>query len=152
MPSDPSLRVDVELIAFDYDKPFTLGSAVDGGNDFALLQYTPLPGTSMQACTAFDPSCSSPVTPQVVTDGTGAAHLTVPGTFSGVYSMQRPDSFPAIYYPGRLVAGEPHVTYPVSSVAYKTFGVLGGALRVGTRGDANAGLGHLFVTANDCDD
>ncbi len=152
LPSDPSLKVDVQLIAFDVYQPYTLGSAVDGGNDFSLIQYSPLPGTAIEACTSLDPMCASPNTPEISTDDAGVAHLSVLGSFVGVYRISRPDSFPQIYYPGRLVAGEPRVTYPVSAVAYKTFGMLGGALRVDTNRDVTGGDGHLIVTANDCED
>jgi hypothetical protein len=106
----------------------------------------------VRACSAIDPTCSHPVTPEVMTRDDGVADLSVPGDFAGIYAIERHDSFPELYYPGRLVAREPSVTYPISSVPNKTFGALGGSLRVSANHDVSGGPGHIIAIANDCDD
>ena len=151
-PSDPSLSVDVEFIAFDTFKTYTLGSALDGGTAFTLIDYTPLPGTTIYGCYVRDPACLTPATPHVVTDDSGVAHVKVRGDAVLVYHIDRPGSFPGLYYPGRLLAGEPHVTYPVSSDSYQSSAALEAFLGTVANHDPDAGLGQLIVSVYDCKD
>jgi hypothetical protein len=109
----------------------------------------PLPGTAIEACDARDPFCQNPVTPEVMTDARGIAHLFVPGSFTGFYGILRSDSYPTLYYAGRLLAGEPHVTYPVAPDNYALSAVLSLNGVVPNR-DPNVKQGLMVLTAYDC--
>jgi hypothetical protein len=143
--------VDVEFVAFDTFRTYTLGSAV-GGTAFSLVDYTPLPGTTIYGCYLRDVTCQWPATPRVVTDAAGVAHLTVSGNAVLYYRVDRADSFPGLYFPGRLLAGEPKVTYPVSTDGYLESIPLEVLLGTKANTDPNQHLGHLIASVFDCRD
>jgi hypothetical protein len=151
-PSDPGATMQVELIAFDPFQPYTLGGAVDGGTDLQVIQATPEPGISVQPCAILDPACANPVAPAVMTDDAGAATLSINGGFNGFYLMRRSDSFPTLFYPGRLLASEPSVTYPVGMLPYSVAAEIGAAVGVTVSTNPDAGVGHIFGAVFDCTD
>jgi hypothetical protein len=151
-PSDPSLSVDVEFTVFDTFQPHTLGSELDGGNAFTVIDYAPLPGTTIYGCDVLDLNCHTRATPTVVSDDAGVARLTVRGGDVLFYHVERSDSFPSLYYPGRLLANEPVVSYPVSTDSYSLSAPLEATLGTPANRDADAGLGHVFATVFDCAD
>jgi hypothetical protein len=151
-PSDPSATDQVTLVMFDPFQPYTLGGAVDGGNDLQFIQGTPVSGMAVQPCATLDPACANPVAPAVLSDDAGIATLSVNGAFSGFYSMKKSDSFPTLFYPGRLLASEPTASYPTAALPFSVASELGAAIGVTVSTDADAGVGHIFMAIFDCQD
>jgi hypothetical protein len=152
--ADPDLspQVSVQIVAFDPLQPYTLGSTVDGGSDLWVAGYTPVSGMKIQPCGALDPLCSSPIAAASITDDAGIAQVTVPGSFAGLYQMTRPDVLPLLLYPGRFIAGDTRVTYAQGVIDQTEVVGVGAAAGVTANTDPDAGLGHLFVSALDCND
>jgi hypothetical protein len=150
--SNPSVTIQVQIIAFDQFVPYTLGGAVDSGNDLQIVQATPAPGIAVQPCGNLDPACVNPVAPVVVTGDAGIATFAMNGAFDGFYSMKRSDSFPTLFYPGRLLASEPTIGYPVAVLPFSVAAELGAAIGITVNTDADAGLGHIFEAVFDCTD
>jgi hypothetical protein len=148
--SDPHELVDVELVAFDVFRPYTLGGTVDGGNDLMLVQGIPEVGVSIVACGPLDPLCASPVAGPAITDDGGITHLSILGDFTGFYLLSRSDSYPTLFYAGRLLAGEPQVTYPTGTLQDTAAAGLGSLLGINVNNDPDAGLGHVFFDVFDC--
>jgi hypothetical protein len=150
-PSDPNATSDVEILVFDAFETYTLAGAVDGGSDLQLIQGTVEPGVSVQACQALDSTCTT--APVLVTNDAGIADFPdTNGAFDGYYLTQQAGSFPALFYPGRVLASEPHMLFPTSLLPYTEAAGLGDAIGVTVSTSPDAGVGHLFVQAFDCAD
>lgn len=150
-PPAPNLpaSVDVALQAIDtFRSIVTAGST--GGSDLDVVSATPLPGVSVQACPALDPTCAMPQTAAVETDDAGVARLTLPSDFDGVLQLQRADLLPGIVYLGRFVDVSP--TYPVPMIGTQTAAALGARFGVTVADGPDAGLGHVFASVYDCND
>jgi hypothetical protein len=152
LPSDPNEKVDIQFTLFDVFQPWTLGGTVDGGNDLMLLQGTPEVGVAIQACDTLDPLCANPVAVAPLSDDAGVTHVSVLGGFSGFYSMTRADSFPTLFFPGRLLANEPHVSYPTGTLLNQAASGVGSVIGITLNADPDAGLGHVFYAAFDCNE
>jgi hypothetical protein len=150
--SDPDATVAVTLTLFDPIQPYTLGGSVDGGNDLTILQAAPEPGVAVEACNPLDPFCHTPVTGTFLTDDGGAVTLSLNGGFDGIYYMTRSDSFPTLFYPGRLLVGQTAVGYPVALLPYAEANGLGAALQIQLASGPDAGVGHIFGAVFDCQD
>jgi len=151
-PSDPTQQVDVQIITFDSFQPYTLGGAVDGGNDLQVIKGVPMTGVTVTACNALDPTCRTPVVPSVVTGDAGVAEMTLPGDFVGFFTVARSDVLPTNLYTGRLLAHEPKVTFPDGPLLKQNVQYLGQAIGIDVSLDPDGGLGHLFYTSFDCAD
>jgi hypothetical protein len=150
--SDPGVTIQLEIIAFDPFQPYTLGGAVDGGNDLQVIQATRVPGVAVQPCATLDPACANPVAPAVLTDDAGLVSLSINGGFDGFYSMKRSDAFPTLFYPGRLLASEPSISFPSAILPYTVANEIGAAIGISVSTDPDAGVGHIFSAIFDCDD
>jgi hypothetical protein len=148
---DPNARVEVEIRALDALKPLTPGGAT-GGSDLTIIAGTPFPGVRVQACTVLDPSCTAPVTAAIMTDDAGFGHFTVQGDFAGFYELTRDDLLPTTLYPGQLVAGELKAETPAPLLGNTGVAALATAIGVPFIDDPDAGVGHLFINAFDCED
>jgi hypothetical protein len=152
LPSDPTGDVDVQVLLYNALGGVTFGGTVDGGNDLTLVSYVPEVGVSATACSSLDPDCASPIAGPTSSDDGGIALLRVPGSFSGFYALSRPDSVPSLFFPGRLLVGEPGVTFPTSLTSTANFSALQSTLGITANRDADAGPGLVAVTQYDCND
>jgi hypothetical protein len=154
LPGLPSstASVQIEIVTFDAFQPYVLGGSIDGGNDLTFVQGTVTEGVSVKACDSLSPSCGTPTKGPFFTDDAGVAIFSISGTFNGFYLLERSDLFPTLMYAGRLVAGEPSVQYPTSALGKAEAQQLGVVLAVNVNEDPDAGLGHVFFNAFDCDD
>ncbi len=145
--------IDVQFVLYDAISAVVYGGSVDGGTDLNILDYVPQPGVSVAACGPLDPTCASPAAGPASTDDAGLATLSVPGAFTGFYSLQRADSVPELFYPGaRLLAAEPSVHFPSSMTSNESFAELQSALGIPANTDTDAGPGVVSVTQFDCND
>jgi hypothetical protein len=152
-PSDPTQQVEVQVTVYDAFQPYSFGGSTDGGTDLQLLSYVPQTGATIAACNPLDPTCVVPEVPAQTNDDAGAVTMTLPGSFTGFYVVEKPDYVTSIFYPAaRLLAGEPHVGYPVSMVSQANYSLLQQAFGVTANSDTDAGPGLLTVVQYDCHD
>jgi hypothetical protein len=150
-PSNGNATSDVQILVFDAFSSYTLGGAVDGGSDLHFVQGTVEPGVSVQQCQPLDYSCTT--SPVITTDDSGIADFPdTNGAFDGYYLTQQTGSFPALFYPGRVIETEPHMQFPTSLLPYTEAAGLGDAIGVTVSTSPDAGLGHIFMLALDCMD
>jgi hypothetical protein len=150
-PTSPNLppSLDVTLHTIDTLRLIvTAGSA--GGSDLTLVSATPLPGVSVRACPALDPSCASSQPATVASDDAGVAQLLLPSSFDGVIQLERPDLLLGTVYLGRFVDVAPG--YPLPMIKAQAAEALGVQLGVTLAAGPDAGLGHVFVAVYDCKD
>jgi hypothetical protein len=150
-PPPPSLpaSLDVTLHVVDTFRNIVSAGAT-GGSDLTVVSATPLPGVSVRACPAFDPSCASSGTATVQSDDAGVAQLQLPSSFDGVLQLARPDLLTGTVYLGRFVDVAPG--YPMPMIAAQPAEAFGAQLGVTIAEGPDAGLGHVFVSAYDCND
>jgi hypothetical protein len=151
-PSAPTGDVDVQVLLYNALAGVTFGGTVDGGNDLTLVAYVPEVGVSATACSSLDPDCAFPIAGPTSSDDGGIALLRVPGSFSGFYALSRSDSVSSLFFPGRLLGGEPAVTFPTSLTSSAGFSALESSLGITANRDADAGPGLVAVTQYDCND
>jgi hypothetical protein len=124
----------------------------NGGSDFDVLSFVPLPGILLQACDPSSPSCQAAAAPSATTDDAGEATLTVPGDFSGFFELTGTTYFPTNVYLGQLLA-DASTFAPPAGMLETTQGVLiASSLDVPLELDASAGVGLTFFQVYDCFD
>jgi hypothetical protein len=149
-PPPPTLpsSLDVTFHTIDvFQSIVTAGST--GGSDLTIVSATPLPGVSIHACLALDPSCTSEAG-TVQSDNAGVAHLPLLSTFDGVIRVERPDLLVGTVYLGRFVDVDPG--YPLPMISAQSAETLGEPYGFTLAEGPDAGLGHVFVAVYDCND
>ena len=147
----PVGMVDVEIVLYSALGTTSFGGSVPGGNDLTLLSYTPQPGVNVAACQSLDTACSTPIMP-TTSDDAGIARLSVPGAFDGFYTLTRSDSVSSLFFPGRLLEGEPSVTFPTSLTSTASYSRLQVVTGIAANQDTDGGPGLVAVTQYDCND
>jgi hypothetical protein len=148
---DPKARVAITLTLFDALKPITTAGA-QGGTDLQVISYTPASGISLEACNVLDPQCASPVTPLVVSDDAGVAHVNVPGDFAGFFRLSGAGYLPSALYPGPVLADASTGSVPTAMLKKNDTQLLAVAIGVPLETDPDAGVGHAFFQVFDCFD
>ncbi len=135
---------------FDALSPITTAGP-QGGTDFTVVSYMPVPGIAVQACDPLDPSCAK-AGPPVVSDDAGSATVTVPGTFGGSFSFVGAGYLPSKLYTGQLLADASVFEAPVAVLGTQETSLLALYVGVPLELDPDAGVGHAFFQAYDCFD
>jgi hypothetical protein len=149
---DPSQTVKVTFKAFDALSPITTAGD-QGGDDFTVINCTPVPGISLQACNALDPDCANPLpNPVAITDDSGVASVTVPATFAGFYLFNGPGYLTARVYTGQLLPGAKTFSPPSALLGTQETSLLAQAIGVPISLDPDGGVGHAFFQSYDCFD
>jgi hypothetical protein len=103
---NPSVNVSSTLIVDNALDPSTTAGASDGGSDLQLVNYTPIPGVAVQACSILDPFCASPLFPEVTSDDAGIAAFSIPKPVSFFFQASLDGYTPSLFYPGPFAFGE----------------------------------------------
>ena len=120
-----------------------------GGSDFTLLSYTPVPGLSVEGCNALDVFCKTPITSQPVSDDAGQATVTAPENFSGYFEFAGPGFLPSTLYPGRFLA-DASTFRPVRGPQYHRYPVHRLDSPGPDAGQSGGRRGQAFVQVYDC--
>jgi hypothetical protein len=155
--NDPSEMLDPGVVTLH----LALGNAtgtnesagdIDGGSDIVPVIYTPIPGVTVLACNALDPTCGKPVTPPQITDDAGLVTFALTGTFAGFFRATSPTIVPITFAPGQWLTGVKVATYETAALAPSDEAALNGVLNNAVDLDASSGLGEVFLTIYDCND
>ena len=74
------------------------------------------------------------------------------GAFDGFYTLTRSDSVSSLFFPGRLLEGEPNVTFPTSLTSTASYSNLQAVTGIAANQDTDGGPGLVAVTQYDCND
>jgi hypothetical protein len=149
----PTDKTEVTLLVTDALAMNITAHMVDGGSDLTPVVFTPLAGVATRACPdVLDPTCSSTGSPIELTSDGGTASFTVPTSFSGWFQLSRSDLLPATFYPGQFPVGETHTLVNATMLSLLGSQEVVAALGVPVSFDPNGKVGHIFLTAYDCED
>jgi hypothetical protein len=114
--------------------------------------YTPVPGVSVEGCNSLDVLCTSPITPQAVSDDAGEATVVVADSFGGYFQFVGPGFLPSILYPGRLLADASTFQPDLGALNTSATLAIASILQVPMLVDPEAGVGQAFAQVYDCFD
>ncbi len=144
-------QVVITLNVFDALKSITTAGA-QGGSDFTVLAYDPVPGISVEACGLLDPTCGTPIAAPEVTDDAGEVTFDVEDDFSGFFQFNAANYLPSKLYPGNLQADAATFAPPAAILGTQETALLAYAIGVPMQTDPEAGVGHAFFQVYDCFD